>query len=392
MNGDVRVRVEGLMLERLIERALAEGAAFRTIERTRAREMYFDTDAVGAQTLLRLCKRFSMPCKIVSHRGWDALARHLRRRATLLLGLAACAAVMALLLSRVWFIDIAITAGESADAHLLETALSQMGVQPGVPRSRIDADLLANRLEAAVPQFSFVGARLQGVRLLIEAAPAVPAPEIYEISGGRDLVARCDGIIESVSVLAGQACVKPGDTVSRGQVLIRGEERISKEETRPIAALGTVVARTWYEGCASTPTLQAQTVRTGRSSVSSQLRLSSFSHALVDGETYAEAETFTEILPIGGLFLPLEIQRTTAWETQTRAVSADRDALQRALRTLAFAKAAAALSAAQPENCSIAGRWIEYTLDEQGVMTARAVFETHTDIAVTHGALLQQGG
>ena len=32
MNGDVRLRVEGLMLERLLERAIQEGARFRAVE------------------------------------------------------------------------------------------------------------------------------------------------------------------------------------------------------------------------------------------------------------------------------------------------------------------------------------------------------------------------
>ena len=63
----------------------------------------------------------------------------------------------------------------------------------------------------------------------------------------RDLVAACDGVIVSVNAQSGEAAVEAGDTVRKGDVLIRGEERAGAEETRGISARGEVVARTWVE-------------------------------------------------------------------------------------------------------------------------------------------------
>ena len=68
------------------------------------------------------------------------------------------------------------------------------------------------------------------------------------------------------------------------------------------------------------------------------------------------------------------------------------DTLKRVLSVLAFAEAAAHMTETHPDGCEIADRWIEYTLDAQGTMHARAVYETHTDVAVTRDALYQQGG
>jgi len=392
MNGDVRLRVEGLMLERLIQRALNEGCTFRRIRRESPRALILDADPAGADILSGLCERFSLPCEVLSRRGRDAVRHRLKQRATLLAGIVACLAVVSLFLSRIWLIDIQLTGNRTADTRPLEAALDDLGVRPGMAKSGLNSDLLESALSAGTSDFSFVGVRLQGVRLLVEASAAVPEPELYQLDSGRDLVAECDGVVLSVNVLSGEACVRPGDTIVRGQVLIRGDERITKEETRGIAALGSVVARTWHTGTAAAPSFRTENRRTGVRSASAELRLLDFAWTLLEGESYPSQETELEILPVGGLFLPLEIRRTTRWQTGEHLIPLDEASLRSSLSALAFAEAAAHMTQAHPDGCTIADRWIEYTLDAQGVMHARAVYETHTDVAVTRDALYQQGG
>lgn len=391
MNGDVRLHIEGLMLERLIQRAVNEGAVFRTIRRDGPRALIAETDAMGAEILAALCERFSLPCRVLSRRGRNAMRRRLKQRATLLAACLTFTAALALFASRIWIVDVQIADGHEAEIRALNSALSDLSIRPGMTKSAVNPALLEDALSAASPDFSFIGVRLQGARLLIEAAPATSAPELYELSVGRDLVARCDGVIESISVLAGAACVTPGDTVVRGQTLIRGDERISKEESRSIAALGTVTARTWHEGFASVPLTQTEAIRTGRTSISSELKLMHLAWPLICGENYPSQDTQTQLLPIGGLFIPLEIRRTTAYETQTRTAAGDEAYLKRQLALLAFADAGTKLTQSHPGGCEITDRWIEYT-QADGVMYARAVYETQTDIAVTRDALYQQGG
>lgn len=391
MNGDVRLRVEGLMLERLLERAIQEGARFRAVEPPEDHVMTIDADPHSAAIVQALCERFSMPCTVVARRGRDAMARRLRERATALAGVVVCLMALSAFFGRVWIVDVELTGERDASVAPIEQALSEMGVQPGVAKSEVDADRIESALAASSPDFSFVGVRLQGVRLLVEVAPAVAAPEVYQVDAGRDLVAACDGVVLSVNVETGVACVEPGDTVVRGQVLIRGEERVSSEETRGVAALGSVVARTWTTATASAPLTRTCTERTGRSATSSELCLMGFSWPLTEGGRFGAQEAEVEVLPVGGLFLPLEIRRTTLYETTARETQADEAALGSALSAMALAMAAEEASRGAPEGSGIADSWVEIARDGDA-LCARAVCESHIDIAVTRDALYQQGG
>ena len=137
MNGDVRLRVEGLMLECLIQRALNEGARFKSIRRDGARAMIIDADPESASILSALCERLSLRCKVLSRRGRDAMLRRLRQRATLLAGLLTFIVTVALFFSRVWLIDVELTGGRVADVRELKESLSSLGIRPGMAKSTV---------------------------------------------------------------------------------------------------------------------------------------------------------------------------------------------------------------------------------------------------------------
>ena len=156
MNGDVRLRVEGLMLERLIQRAVSEGAHFRSIRRDDPRAIILDADPESAKILIALCERFSLPCRILSRRGRDAMLRRLKRRGTLLAGALTFVAILSLFFSRIWLIDVALTGDRSSDVRALEDALASLNITPGMAKSAIDPSALEDALAAASPDFSFV--------------------------------------------------------------------------------------------------------------------------------------------------------------------------------------------------------------------------------------------
>lgn len=391
MRGDVTVRAECLMPEKLIERAIAKGARFEEIRRPDDKTLIVSCDERSTRRLLALCRRYGLSASVTDRRGGSALRRFVRRRLTLLLGIALAIALSALFLGRIWKIDIVFT-GENAvlgDSAAVKRSLEGLGICPGISR-HIDTALVAQTIQAEAGSYSYVGAHLQGVRLLVEAVPETPAPQVYDVDAARDLVSAVDGIVVRAVARSGILCVEPGDAICRGQLLIRGEERSGPEdETRPVAALGEVIVRTWFEGSATLPRSAERWEDTGRTSTGVMLAGPGFEWPIAEAEGFESQREEIEYLPIGGLFVPLEIQRVTRYETRTIAVDLDPDAAKERLSALALADAALNLARSGTENDEPAESWTDYDIRD-GALHARAVLEIHTDAAVTRETL--QGG
>ena len=389
MRGDVRMRVECLLPERLLARAMAEGIAFSSLRREDARTLVIALDYRDTRRLAALCSRFSVPCRVVSTRGTAALVDWLRRRWTLAFGLILALALCFMCLGRVWIIDVSFTgdAPQLGDRATFIEALRARGIAPGC-RRQIDTVRLSGELAASAGGYSYVSARLEGIRLLVEAAPEVPAPEVYDLLDAHSLYADRSGIVCRVNIEAGEACVKPGDTVARGQLLIRGVERVSQEETRPIAARGEVVIRTWFEGAAEGRADAVRIVPTGRQSASSRLETPWGSFAIADGERYGNASAQVETIPVGGLFLPVRIVRTTYREVRSEPDPSAGYALEARLSAIALADARARLSAEGPEDCEIARTWTRTSRNDDR-MRVEAVIEITANTAKTRNDILK---
>ena len=390
MRGEITLRVRCLMPERLIDRATAQGARFDSICPDGRNGLVITCDAPSADTLLALCRRFNLPARITGRRGTSAAGHFARRRITLAAGIACAILLSALFLSRLWFVDIEFT-GENAalgDAAAMTGTLEALGIRPGCSR-RIDTALLAQQLQAHDRRYSYVGTRLHGVRLLVEAAPEAPAPPLYALDAPRDLISAVDGIVVSAVVRAGEACVEPGEVVKRGELLIRGEERSAEDAMRPIAALGEVIVRTWVTGEASVPDTEIRVIDTGHSTTGAKLTILGWEWPITSARDYASQRTEREYLPIGGLFLPLQIERETHFETRREVCDIPREVLRARAMAMAMADGQMVLVRKGPPRYTAGRSWVDYS-HHDGALYARAVFEIQTDAAVTREAL--QGG
>lgn len=381
----VTLYIEGLMLEKLMERALEAGAHLAEVRRLSRRELLICAPMKSAKIVRGICARYSIRCEVRAEAGKPAYIRRIKGRITLPVALLVCAALSLSFLSRVWIVDVRVLGGGAPTEAVYET-LREYGAVEGAEAGKIDTGLISLALNA-LSGYAYASVAREGIELVVELAEEKGAPELYDISYARDLVAACDCVILSVDVKAGTAKVKPGDTVRRGQVLISGSEMVSKEDTRSVGALGTVTARVWVTGEARERTYDAVRTYTGRESTSSRVTLFNWSVQLTEGEDYETREEEIERLPVGGLFLPLIIERATRREYAEERVPRDEAALRETLSDAAFADAEAQRLTRGFENAEIIDKWTEFSMIDTDTMYARAVLELRAEVQVTREKL-----
>ena len=149
-----------------------------------------------------------------------------------------------------------------------------------------------------------------------------------------------------------------------------------------------MIARCWYEGSAQAPLDRRSITPTGRSGNECRLKLLGFSAAITECEGYASEKLDEEILPVVGLFLPLEVVRTTHIEVEERQEAVDEAALEAQLTSLARAELQAKLSA-DGIDYELAAAW-EDVSRSGGMLRVRAVYEIFTDIAVSRDVLSEE--
>ena len=379
MTDRVTMTVSGRFPERFVERALARGARFDEIRRDSPRKLLVAASASDARTVAALAEELGLRARVIRRAGWPVWLDRAKARGTLAAGLLLGAALVTAFAGRVWRVDV--TALEGAlppeDEARLADWLAEEGVRPLMRRGDVDPALLSARLLGEFDALSYAGVRLRGVRLTVEYRLADAAPEVYRPAEAGCLVASRDAIVLSVQPLAGKACVRPGDAVRAGQLLISGEERTGAETIRAVKALGVVSGRVWFE--ARRAAALTETVRrpTGRWRTASALRLFGWRLPLAGAEDFPCQDETVDFLPVGGLYLPAAIERRTLFEVIEEVRPADRADLAARLEREALEAARARL----PQGAAERLFWTE-TEERDNTLSVRAVIEAEMDIAI----------
>lgn len=389
--GYVEVRVVGPRPERLINLATVADLVIWDI-RYGQRALTAKLTVRSFLELRPLARKAGCRVEILAKRGLPFLLRRLSRRQVLWAGAAASLALLYVAASIVWFVEVVGTAEVHPDTVL--GAAARHGLRPGVWRGRVDRDTVETGILLEVPRLSWAAVEIRGTRVIIEVVEkTVASPELDERAPA-DLVAAEDGVLETFVVLAGQGLVRKGQTVAKGQLLVRGvaqvpvqpEDTLDAEvdarqwavEFRPIRARAAIRARVWREEVVSVPLERSYERRTGRVQRRWLLRLAG--HAILipgaplfEGE---EVETF-RFPPRGGTFaLPVELITTRVYEFERV-----RETLtEEAARDLALATAERLLMRRLPADAVVLRR-IPETVEVTGAgVTVRLAVETREDI------------
>lgn len=365
------IRLRCRMQAQFLERARAEGIFVQEARCEAENTLCLRVDGANAMHIIELAQRYSLKVDSRKTVGLNAGAC-LRTLWPFACGFCLCMAFLLALSTRVWLFDVRCPQG--GDAWAVRAAIEQIGLKSGdiFPQE----ERLARRLESICTGYAHISVRRRGVILLVEAYRETDAPDVYDGAAARDLVASQDALVTQITVLAGKAAVRPGDIVKKGQVLILGEERQTDQATHGVRALGEASGLIWAYGEAEAETEGLVARHTGRERVRAALRALCWRVPLRDAQDFPLQTEQTLRAPIGGLFVPLYIERTTLRECEMALQKADEESLKAALQAQALAKAAAKL----PENAQIVDKWADYSMIKEGKMRVRVCVQASVSL------------
>ncbi|WP_366924129.1 sporulation protein YqfD [Metallumcola ferriviriculae] len=287
--GYVTIGVEGVMLERFLNLAVARNISFWDVNRLGKNRLAMKVKVSGFKSLRHVGRTTRCRIRIESKHGLPFLWMRIKKRKMLAVGLLVFLIGIQSFSSFIWNVEV-ISKEELQYLTVteIEEQLSTLGLRPGAMKRNVDLREVERQLEASLPKLSWAGATFQGTKVYVEVVEKTLPPDDADQRTPANIVANKDGFIEDVLVIAGEARVQPGDAVTRGQVLISGviypqqpaettaEGDIENEELikpRYVHAQGVVKARVWYRARGEADLVERGEKKTGRKATRISIKL-----------------------------------------------------------------------------------------------------------------------
>jgi sporulation protein YqfD len=273
VGGFVSLRLRGNDLEKVINMALARGIYIWDIKR-RDECILLKVRNSGYAALKTIAGEQNFEIELLKSEGLPFYKTVMRRRMGLLGGAVLFILTLYAMSSFVWFIQV--SGNNKVDRSRILMTAAHYGIKVGAGKWTFSRTAVEEAMLRDISELAYVQCDIQGVKANIKVVEKV-LPEV-DITGPCNIVADRDGVIEEVLVLNGQAAVKAGDVVARGDILISGTVMPPAPsdtiEGLPapspdagayqVRARGQVKARTWYEGYGECSRKLDETVFTGR--------------------------------------------------------------------------------------------------------------------------------
>lgn len=345
--GWVRVEAEGGYPERLLNEIAARNMQVWGVQR-RGESTRFCCFAREYRRLRPLARRACVRMRVRHKHGLPFRLHRYRRRRGLLAAAVVYGVLLALLIPRIWVVEV-VGCEDAALAAQIRTVAAQYGVTVGARTDRLQIKQLEIAGLGQLPSLVWMTVNPSGSVARVEVAVRSPTPQVLDLTQASDLVAVRDGLILSMRVPSGDKRVRVGEAVSAGTLLVSGQWETEQGERR-CRSYGEVMAQTRRQITVTVPltywreTAQRTVLRPTVSFLRWQIPLYGATEMPADGISY----TREHFLTAGRLRLPLGI--TNEYRVLTRR--------EKTARTAGQAAAIAAARLAEQERTLFSG--LEY--------------------------------
>lgn len=259
--GYVVLSVRGERFPELINRATSSGIMFWEIRQTQEHTYRLRMHRDDVKKLRRILRETGTRIHFERKLGLPFLAWRAWRRKFFLAGALTFLIAFYVLTSMVWNVEVVGDLKRVSPETVQEVA-KEIGIEQWAWKGKLpDTDILQAQLLDKMPELSFVGVKVQGTKVTIQAVDKIPGTT-PQPTDPQNIVSTKHSTIKEIFVHKGKAAVVRGQVVQVGQVLISGS---LNNGTKTVHATGVVKAETWYRTDLEVPLEAESKVYTGNS-------------------------------------------------------------------------------------------------------------------------------
>ncbi len=241
--------------------------------------------------------------KVIKRHGIFKLKKRIVKRPGVLIGIFVFCAIIIFISQFIWKIDI--IGNEKISKADIEAAYTALGVHIGIPKKRVDPYALRDKLPLLVREISWCSFNVEGNRLTINITEL---KENDKTNGSySNIVAKTDGIITKIDLIAGNKQVSVGDVVSKGDLLVSGAPALNTQKFED--SKGIIEAKTSKIIKVSVPKIVKIKKKGDRVSQRSVLEIFNFKIPLYLDSVHYEYESKTKEKSLKLFSKPLPIKR-----------------------------------------------------------------------------------
>jgi similar to stage IV sporulation protein len=253
--GYIILVVEGTHPERFINMAFTRGIHLWDLTWSDTDTLMVKVYAQSFRTLRHVARQSNCRICILRKQGLPFVVFRFRRRRMLLAGALIFFIILYFLSSLIWTVDV--TGTRKISAARVKDLAAVKGLKPGSFCFMANRDQVEDYLLRELQGISYIEVKV-GPRSQVKVVEKIDPPRSQ---GPCHVVAKKDGVIDSILALNGQPKVEEGDLVRKGQVLISGaiyppppEEDPTAPKPPPsaqkplryVSAQGIVYGKFWY--------------------------------------------------------------------------------------------------------------------------------------------------
>lgn len=365
--GEIAIEISALKPERILNALWNRNIYTGHVIKLNLTTIRFIIQYSDYKETVDVIKRLKGKFKVVDKSGGILLFILLKRRISLVIGGMLFFIIIYIMSNFIWSIQI--DTKNNISPFEIRQQLSEIGIKPGLKKTDLNVYEIERKMENLNDQIMWIRTRIEGSTLKLVIEEKINPPSLEEADNPNEVVAKMDGEVQRVYTYSGNAAVKPGDIVKKGDTLILGIQGREGFE-RDVKPKGTVIANTFYEKDMEVQIDGDKLTRSGNKK--SEIYLSIFGKKIYLKKVLDRYKYYDKIEENNGCF-----NKTIYFEKKSEKVNEDKDKAV----TEASKKLEQSLSKTLSNNSKIVDKKITIDkIDENNIMV-RVLFTVQQDIA-----------